>query len=108
MADWDHTAIEKDLIEQFGGEPTESYGPDGTIEGDPTEVRLARESDRFRVNKSTHNELVDNSGTYIFDKLGDGKPPKEVPATSVDPNDGGDWHSDRGYKHGFVDVDDIF
>jgi hypothetical protein len=108
MADWDHTAIEKDLIEQFGGEPTESYGPDGTIEGDPTEVRLARESDRFRVNKSTHNELVDNSGTYIFDKLGDGKPPKEVPATSVDPNDGGDWHSDRGYKHGFIDVDDIF
>ena len=100
--------MEKELIQDFGGTPTRSYGPDGTINGDPVEVRVAKKEDRFRVNKSTHNELVDNSGTYIFDKLGDGKPPKEVPATSVDPNDGGDWHSDRGYKHGFIDVDEIF
>jgi hypothetical protein len=106
-SDW-HTRMEKELIREFGGTPKEQFGPDGSINGDPTEVRLAKEEDRFRVNKDTHETLVDNSGTYIFDKLGDGKPPKEVPATSVDPNDGGDWHSDRGYKHGFIDVDDIF
>jgi hypothetical protein len=105
--DW-HTRMEKKLIREFGGTPSSSYGPDGTINGDPVEVRVAKKEDRFRVNKGTHQELVDNSGTYIFDDVTDNKPPKEVPATSVDPNDGGDWHSDRGYKHGFIDVDEIF
>jgi hypothetical protein len=103
-----HTRQEKSLIREFGGTPSSSYGPDGTINGDPVEVRVAKKEDRFRVNKSVHQELVDNSGTYIFDDVTDNKPPKEVPATSVDPNDGGDWHSDRGYKHGFISVDDIF
>jgi len=109
MADWNHTAIEKDLIREFGGEPTESFGPDGTLDGDPVEVRLAKEEDRFRVNRDTHQELVDNSGTYLFDDLEDRQPPREVSAGVVDDLlGGGDWHSDRGYEHRFVDVDDIF
>jgi len=84
MSDWDHTEIEKDLIREFGGEPTESFGPDGTLGGDPVEVRLAREEDRFRVNKDTHQELVDEGGSYLFDKLGDGVPAREVSAATVD------------------------
>jgi len=109
MADWDHTEIEKDLIREFGGEPTESFGPDGTLGGDPVEVRLAREEDRFRVNRDTHQELVDERGSYIFDDLEDDQPAREVPAGVIDDLlGGGDWHSDRGYEHRFVDVDEIF
>jgi hypothetical protein len=109
MADWNHTAIEKDLIREFGGEPTESFGPDGTLGGDPVEVRLAREEDRFRVNRDTHEILVDEGGSYLFDDLEDNQPPTEVSAGVVDDLlGGGDWHSDRGYEHRFVDVDEIF
>lgn len=107
MADW-HTELEKELIEQFGGEPTESFGPDGTLGGDPVEVRGAKKDDRFRLNRDTHQELVDEGGSYIFDDVTDGLPPKQVPADDVDDLLGGDWHSDRGYEHQFVGVDEIF
>jgi hypothetical protein len=107
MPDW-HTRKEKSLIERFGGEPTESFGPDGTLGGDPVEVRVAKKEDRFRLNRDTHQELVDEGGSYIFDDVDDGLPPREVEADRVDDLLGGDWHSDRGYEHQFVDVDDIF
>jgi hypothetical protein len=107
MTDW-HTRLEKDLIEQFGGEPTESYGPDGTIDGDPVEVRVARTEDRFRVNHQTHDELVEEGGSYIFDDVADTHPPREVAAERVDELVEDDWYSDRGYEHQFVDVDEIF
>lgn len=108
MPSW-HTKMEKDLIEQFGGEPEQSYGPDGKIDGEPVEVRVARKEDRFRLNKDTHEELVEGDGSYIFDDVRDNQPPKEVEADRVDDLLGdGDWHSDRGYEHRFVDVEDIF
>jgi len=107
MVDW-HTEMEKGLIEQFGGEPTESFGADGTINGKPTEVRLAKEEDRFRLNQDTHQQLMQNDGTYIFDDVDDGAPPKQVSAETVDDDLGDDWHSDRGYMHQFLDVDEIF
>jgi len=107
MADW-HTEMEKTLIEQFGGEPTESFGADGTIRGKPTEVRLAKEDDRFRLNQDTHQQLMENDGSYIFDDVGDGLAPKQVSAETVDDDLEDDWHSDRGYMHQFLDVDEIF
>jgi hypothetical protein len=108
MTDW-HTRMEKDLIEQFGGEPIESFGPDGTIDERPVEVRVAKEGDRFRLNRDTHDELVQNDGSYIFDDVADNLPPKEVEANTIDEQFiGGDWHSDRGYEHQFVGVDEIF
>jgi hypothetical protein len=107
MTDW-HTDLEKELIEQFGGEPTESFGADGTLDGDPVEVRAAKESDRFRLNQDTHETLVEGDGTYIFDDVSDGLPPRQVSAERVDGLLDEDWHSDRGYMHQFVDVDDIF
>lgn len=107
--DFDHTKIEKELIREFGGRPAESFGPDGTLDGQPVEVRVAKKEDRFRVNKSTHEELLEEGGSYIFDDLEDNKPPREVEADTVDDMLGStDWHSDRGYKHRFLDVDDIF
>jgi hypothetical protein len=39
--------MEKSLIKQFGGDPTETFGMDGMISGEPVEVRLAKEEDRF-------------------------------------------------------------
>ena len=105
-ADW-HTKMEKELIEEFGGTPTKSYGADGRIDGDPVEVRLAKKEDRFRVNRDTHEELVNEDGTYIFDDVTDDQPPREVPADEVDDDLNG-WHSDRGYEHSFLEVDDIF
>nr|WP_159373851.1 hypothetical protein [Haloquadratum walsbyi]SPC48770.1 uncharacterized protein R7 [Haloquadratum walsbyi] len=108
MTDFDHTEIEKELIRDFGGEPTESFGPDGMIGDEPTEVRLAKKEDRFRVNKDTHETLVEQDGTYIFDDLGDNKPPRQVEATEVEDELDDDFHSDRGYMHQFVSVDDFF
>jgi hypothetical protein len=74
----DHTAMEKELIKQFGGEPTESFGADGSIMGKPTEVRLAKEEDRFRLNQDTHETLVEQDGSYIFDDISDNQPPKQI------------------------------
>jgi hypothetical protein len=107
MADW-HTQLEKELIRERGGKPTESFGADGTIDGEPVEVRLAKTEDRFRVNKDTHQELMADDGSYIFDDVTDGQPPREVEADRVDSLLGEDWHSDRGYRHQFLDVDSFF
>jgi hypothetical protein len=108
MAEWDHTQEEKDLIEEFGGQPSESFGVDGSIGGDPVEVRLAKEEDRFRLNKDTHQTLESQDGSYIFDDLEDNQPPKQVEADNIDDMLEEDWHSDRGYMHQFIDVDTIF
>jgi len=106
--DW-HTKLEKELIQEFGGTPTESFGPDGTMpDGDPVEVRAAKTEDRFRLNHDTHDELLEEGGTYIFDDVNDNLPPQEVSADAVDGLLEDDWHSDRGYEHQFVDVDEIF
>jgi hypothetical protein len=106
--DW-HTKLEKELIVEFGGEPTESYGADGMIDGEPVEVRAAKKDDRFRVNRDTHAELVEGDGSYIFDDVLDGEPAVEVEADEVDEMiDEGEWHSDRGYEHKFLAVDEIF
>ncbi len=104
-----HTKAEKRLIKEFGGEPQSSFGVDGTIDGDPVEVRVARKEDRFRINCGVHDTLMSEGGSYILDDVTDDQPPKEVPASRVDgllPE--GDCHSDRGYKHQFIGVSDIF
>jgi hypothetical protein len=106
--DW-HTKLEKELIRERGGTPTESYGADGEMpDGDPVEVRLAKTEDRFRVNHDTHDELLEEGGTYIFDDVEDDQPAREISADAVDGLLEEDWHSDRGYKHQFVGVDEIF
>jgi hypothetical protein len=103
-----HTELEKELIKEMGGTPTESYGTDGTLpDGDPVEVRLAAEEDRFRLNQDTHETMVEEDGTYVFDDPTDNIPPNEVSADRVDDRLGEDWHSDRGYMHQFIDVDDF-
>jgi len=108
MPDW-HTKMEKELVREFGGTPDRSFGPDGTMaDGDPVEVRLAKSEDRFRLNKDTHQELVAEDGSYIFDDVEDNQPPREVSADRVDDRLGDDWHSDRGYMHQFIGVDSIF
>jgi hypothetical protein len=107
MADW-HTELEKEMIRERGGTPTESFGADGTIDGEPVEVRLAKTEDRFRVNRETHQELMAGDGSYIFDDVTDNQPPREVEADKVDDRLGADWHSDRGYQHQFLDVDSFF
>jgi hypothetical protein len=106
MPDW-HTKLEKELIREYGGTPKEKYGTDGTIDGDPVEVRVAKKDDRFRLNRDTHEELVENDGTYIFDDVTDNIPPREVDADTVDEKIGDDWYSDRGYEHTFLDTDSI-
>jgi len=107
MTDW-HTTEEKDLIEQFGGTPTETFGADGTINNEPVEVRLAKEGDRFRLNKDTHQTLLEDDGSYIFDDIEDNKPPRQVDADTIDDRLEDDWHSDRGYMHQFIEVDNLF
>ncbi len=107
MTDW-HTKQEKDLIEQFGGTPTETFGADGIIDDEPVEVRLAKEEDRFRLNQDTHQTLLEDDGSYIFDDIEDNQPPRQVDADTIDDRLGDDWHSDRGYMHQFVEVDSLF
>lgn len=105
--DW-HTRKEKEIIRERGGTPEAKYGADGTLDGDPVEVRLAKKEDRFRLNQDTHQELVENDGSYIFDDVNDNLPPREVEADTIDDRLDDDWHSDRGYMHQFIDVDSIF
>jgi hypothetical protein len=57
------------------------------------------------LNRETHQELVEGDGSYIFDDVTDGLPPREVEADEVDDLLGDGWHSDRGYEHQFVGVD---
>lgn len=109
MASW-HTQKERELIELFGGEWEQSYGPDGTIGGRPVEVRVAKKDTRFRLRRDVHEELLEEGGSYIFDDVTDGLPPEQVSAEEVDDLLGaGDWSDDRGkYDHKFISVDDIF
>lgn len=108
MASW-HTKKERELIRRFGGEPLQQFGVDGEIDGRPVEVRVAKEDSRFRLGRDVHRELVREGGSYLFDKIGDGKPPRQVPAVEVQEMTHGDpWLSDRSYPHRFIDVDDIF
>jgi hypothetical protein len=72
------------------------------------EVRLAKKEDRFRLNRDTHQQLVEQDGTYIFDDVTDNQPPEQVTAEAVDEQLSNDWHSDRGYEHQFVPVDSMF
>jgi hypothetical protein len=107
MTDW-HTRHEKRTIELLGGEPTESYGPDGVLDGAPVEVRSVKKDDRFRLNRDTHETLLDEGGSYVFDDVTDEVPPVEIEADEVDDLLGaGDWFSDRGYEHRFLDVDAV-
>lgn len=105
-----HTKLERDLIKAFGGTPKKQYGVDGELaDGSPVEVRVARDDDRFRLGKDVHRELVAEGGSYIFDDIDDGLPPRRVSAREVSDIMGpGKWYRDRDYPHRFVDVDDIF
>lgn len=104
--DW-HTKLEEQLIEDRGGTHKEQYGPDGTLDGDPVEVRVAKKEDRFRLNQDTHQELVANDGSYIFDDVSDDIPPREIDADTVDDMiETGDWYNDRDYEHTFLEIGD--
>ena len=106
--DW-KKKLEKEINQDKGGTETESFGREGTMpEGERVEVRAAKTEDRFRLNHDTHDELLEEGGTYIFDDVKDNLPPQEVSADAVDDHLGDDWHSDRGYEHPFVDADAIF
>lgn len=107
MRSW-HTAAERRLVRLFGGEPHVGYGPDGQIDGRPVEVRVNRQDDRFRLGQDVHETLMAEGGSYIFDAMGDGRPPAMVPAAEVDTMLGPNWYRDRGYPHQFVDNQDIF
>lgn len=105
--DW-HTRREKNLIERAGGEPKEKFGTDGLLDGSPVEVRSADEETRFRLNKDTHETMMEKDGTYLFDDIDDGEPPERMSAGAVEDMLGDDWHSDRGYMHQFVSVSNVF
>lgn len=106
MESW-HTELERRLIEHLGGDWQRGYGADGTLNGAPVEVRAARESDKFRIGKDVHEELVAEDGHYIFhdDEMGTAV----VDADRVaDLMGSGDWLKDRDYPHKFVTNDEIF
>ena len=77
-------------------------------QGEPVEVRLAKKEDRFRLNQDTHETLLAEDGTYIFDDVTDNQPPRQIEADEIDDRLGEDWHSDRGYMHQFLQVDNLF
>ena len=100
--DW-HTKLEKELIQDFGGTPTESFGPDGTMpDGDPVEVRAAKTEDRFRLNHDTHDALLEEGGTYIFDDVNDNQPPQAGSADLVHGLLQSSWPPARGASHPFA------
>lgn len=104
-----YTREEKELLEEFGGEWEQGMGVDGEVNGRPAEVRVAREDDRFRIGKDVHRELVEEDGVYLFDKIGDGRPAKQVSAEAVqEMTENEPWLEDRDYPHRFVEVEEVF
>ena len=101
-----HTKEEKRIIRQLGGVPLTKYGYDGKLNGQPVEVRSARKDNRYRIQKDTHQHLVQNEGSYIFVR---GSKAKRVSAKRVSEMIGkGKWYKDRKYPHKFARVRQVF
>lgn len=101
-----HTKRERELIRKFHGTPRISSGYDGTIRGNPVEVRSARKDSRFRIQKNVHNTLIKRNGSYIFDAIG--HRPVKISAQKVGEKLHGKWLKDRKYPHRFLAVNDVW
>lgn len=103
-----HTALERFLIDYFGGTPLVKYGYDGVIfDNRPVEVRVCRKDTRYRIQKDVHRDLIQKGGYYIFHTPG--VAPLLFTAKQVnDMLKPGPWFKDRGYSHKFLKVRDVF
>jgi len=102
-----HTRQEKNLIQRWGGKPNGGGGPDGSISGRPVEVRSIKKpgANRFRLMKTTHDELVKKNGWYIFKVRGQAS--TKVSARDVESilkEKKRKWYRDRkpAYRHTFL------
>ena len=104
---WNHSAQERRIIRRKGGRPLRKYGTDGTLRGRPVEVRSVRKGDRYRIQRNTHREMIQERGSYIF--VNRAERSRRVPARRVSRMLGnGPWYKDRSYPHKFVRRRQVF
>jgi hypothetical protein len=106
---WDHTGQEKRVIRNAGGTPQTGYGADGLLRGRPVEVRSCRKDDRYRLMQSTHDDLLNRGGSYLF--VAPGRPVKKMTARRVEnilESQNRGWYKDRRYPHTFLYLKDVF
>ena len=100
-----HTRNEKSIAKAFGAS-VHHPGHDGTIRGKPYEVREAKRSNVFRIQKNVHNTLCRRSGFYIF-KNGD-----KIKMMDANKITGlmkrRRWNHDRKYPYKFLKTKDVF
>ena len=107
-----HTRQEKALIRRYGGRIKGGSGVDGYVNGKPVEVRsiIKNGGRRFRLMKTTHDDLLSSNGSYIFKVNGSASCLKS--ASSIDrilKKHNRKWYFDRkpAYAHTFLYVDDM-
>lgn len=107
-----HTRQEKALIKRYGGRVKGGGGVDGYLKGKPVEVRsiIKNGEKRFRLMKTTHEDLLKGGGSYIFKVNGSTSSLK--PAIIVDKilkKHNRKWYVDRKpqYAHTFLYTTDM-
>lgn len=104
-----HTQEEKKIISEMGGTPLTKYGTDGELNGKPVEVRSIRDKreKRYRLMKTTHDELLKNDGSYIFVLSGDAKIMDAKKVDKILKDKKRNWYKDRDYPHTFIRINEI-
>ena len=105
MVNW-HTKNERAIVQKLKGKPN-GKGADATLaNGKPFEVHEARSTNRFRIGKEVHLDLVKRKGFYVFKQ---GRKTKRMAATAVTKLMApGRWWTDRKYPYKFVYTHDVF
>lgn len=100
-----HTKNEKAIAKKIGAK-RHHPGYDGVLNGRPYEVREAKRSDVYRIQKNVHNTLCKRNGFYIFKK---GPKVKRVNAKQTTKMmKSGRWNIDRKYPYKYVKVSSVF
>ena len=105
MVNW-HTQNERAIVRKLKAKPNGKGADAALANGTPFEVREAKSSDKFRIGKEVHLDLVRRKGFYVFKK---GRKTKRLSASAVTKlMKPGRWWTDRKFPYKFLSVKDVF
>lgn len=105
MTIW-HTAQEKRILKKIGAK-LHHHSYDGIMpDGRFVEIRSCRQDNRYRLDQTTHQQLMRTNGFYIFVNNGQQKRVSAQRVNNMLPD--GAWYKDRKYPHKFVRKKQIF
>ena len=101
-----HTKNEKQVVKLLGGKPHHPGFDAYTKNGTPFEVREAKKSGLYRLQKDVHDSLMKGNGFYVFKK---GPQLKKMKASAVDKKiKHKKWAKDRKYPYKFLQEKSVF